>query len=497
MESHFDERPEAGVSSAVDAVQEVIQSILSHLAMINQTLQSLESYDKSVNYQPQVFGIEGFFELCKLEQFTADQKKHVYEVVFKSLEKIELLFLPQGLRKSNGDPDADLLLVCASRASRTKSSLFLCDMTFIDNIIATNANIPLVSNLGILHHYAMSKSEESLPADVFCAKQFTLAKIPILINERIKNKDLKVVLRCCRGGQDPLNLKSSPEMKVYPFKIFTAPVVGEQKKEPSTSQQFVTACQNKESIVVMQQSVLATVVTKIFLPGITNDPLVRYDFPILTLRLIEDKKSKPTNISQQPKPDSAQVLTPSEKDTIKAFFRRLMSVLNEQFEEHPDACLFIDPSNVSVVGQNPDNTKLWSQIKKQVINCLKDFHKEFEQPPSHTKYSAQLSSGLDKKHQQRFFAVANSSKDTPIPKESYAGELLAQIKGEFVAVFKTYCLGYIPYKDRMVTESEIDETNVAKSITVTRDDNYSEATVEMLDEASEQKPAAGGGLPKK
>jgi len=248
----------------------------------------------------------------------------------------------------------------------------------------------------------------------------------------------------------------------------------------------------------MQQSVLATVVTKIFLPGITNDPLVRDDFPMLTLRLIEDKKSKLTNISQQRKPDSAQVLTPTEKETIKAFFRRLMSVLNEQFEEHPDACLFIDPSNVSVVGQNPDNIKLWSQIKKQVINCLEDFHKEFERPPSHPSYSPQFSSGLDKKHQQRFFAVANSSKDTPIPQDSYAGELLARIKGESVAVFKTYCSGYNPHKDRMVTESKTTETNLAKSITVTRDKNYSEARhLEMSDEGSEQKAAAGGGSPEK
>jgi hypothetical protein len=493
MESHFDESPEAGDSSAVKAVQEVIQRILFHLARIKQTLELLEIYDKEVNYEPQVSDIEGFFELCKLEQFSAVQKKHVYEEVFKSLDKIELLFLPQGLRKSNGDPDADLLLVCASRASRTKSSLFLCDTTFIDNIIATEANIPHVSNLGILHHYAMSKSDDSLPKDVLHAKQFTLEKIPTLINERIKNKDLKVVLRCCRGGQDPINLKSSPAMKVYPFEIFPAPVEGEQKEGPSTLERFKTACQKKESIVVMQQSVLGTVATKIFLPGITNDPLVREDFPMLTLTLNQSKKSTPTNTAQQHKPDAAQALTPTEKKTVKVFFRRLMSVLNEQFEEHPEACLFIDPSNVYVFGQKSDNTELWSQIRKQVINCLEEFHEEFEKPPSHKEYKAQLSSELDKKHQQRFFAVANSSKDTPIPKKSYAGELLAQIKGEFVAVFKTYCFGYIPYKDRMVTQSRIWETNVAKSITVTRDDNYSEATVEMLDEASEQKPAAGGG----
>jgi hypothetical protein len=498
MESHFDESPGAGDSSAVDTVQDVIKRIKSHLGRINQTLKSLESYDKRVsrNYESQVSDIESFFELCKLEHFSDDQKRQVYEGVFESLNKSELLCLPQGLRKRNRDPDEDLLLVCASRASRTKSSLFICDTTFIDNILATSANIPLVNNLGILHHYGMSQSEEFLPEEVSQAKEFTLAKIPILIKERIKNQDLKVVLRCCRGGQDPSNLKNSPKMKVYPFEIFTAPVAGEQKGGSPTEVRFKSECDANEKIVMMQQMVNARVETKIFLPGITKEPLVRVDFPVLTLTLNEGKKSKLTNTAQKPKHDSAKALTEKEKQTIKDFSRQLILALNEQFQIHPEACLFIDPSNVSVFGQNHDNTDLWSQIKNQVKSCLNEFHKEFERPPSHPSYSPQFSSGLDKKHQQRFFAVANSSKDTPIPQKSYAGELLAKIKGESVAVFKTYCSGYIPYKDRMVTET--DATNLAKSITVTRDENYSEALPEeMSDEAFEQKAAAGGGLPDK
>jgi hypothetical protein len=154
---------------------------------------------------------------------------------------------------------------------------------------------------------------------------------------------------------------------------------------------------------------------------------------------------------------------------------------------------------VSVFGQNPENTGLWSQVKNKVSDCLQAFHKAFECPSSHLEYDPQSSSGLDKKQQQRFFAVANTMKDsTPIPKESYAGELLAKIKVENAAVFKTYCSGYTPYKDRMVTELRMStETMNPKSITVTGKGGYFDALpVKGADEGS-QKSAAGGGLPEK
>jgi hypothetical protein len=497
MESHSETKAEAGVSSAVDKVQQVIDRIKSDRDMLYQKLKSIEKYDKreSKQYEQLVREIEQFFELCKLEDFKDDQKKQVYEDVFKSLNKSELLCLPQGLRKTNNDPDEDLLLVCASRASRTKSSLFLCDTTFIENIIATNADIPLVNNLGILHHYGISRDETSLAAEVSKAKQFALEKIPVLINERIKNTDLKVVLRCCRGGQNPLDLKSLPSMTVYPFEIFTARAEGEQKEGQSTAERFGSACAKNTKIVIMQQKVLGIEETKIFLPGITEcqEPLVRTDFPMLTLTLNEKTKKKP----QQP--DTAKKLGQAEKKTIEDFSRQLILFLNEQFESHPQTCLYINPFDVSVFGQNPENTGLWSQVKNKVSDCLQAFHKAFECPSSHLEYDPQSSSGLDKKQQQRFFAVANTMKDsTPIPKESYAGELLAKIKVENVAVFKTYCSGYTPYKDRMVTESRRStETMNPKSITVTGKGGYFDALpVKGADEGS-QKSAAGGGPPQK
>lgn len=497
-----------------------IDKIIKRMVAINTSLRSIEVYQRNdpglqeSTYNPIGKAIVSFFDYINgdaVSGLSGQLIQAVYEGVFDKIGRCELLFVAQDLYKKDGNIDADMLLVCANRADRTGSFLFLCDTAFIGNIQGTKALIPTVFNLGILHHYVpknpdvkhlqAGKDQEGKLSAEQTAEEYVLDKIPSLIKENIKNTNLKVVLRCCKGGQQAhLQLQDSQQQlkqltNVYPLGLLPAqPVILQVAKTIHSALSFDSDAQFRKAIfegacakndkILVRQDVSGR--TEIFLPNMSST-MCRYDFPILKVI----KRS---------------TLNEADKQNFSEFSNQLIRLLNDHFIEsstplfiESSTPLYIDPYQVSLVagGACYEHKELWNQGVNLVKTSFESLLKKWEKPSLSLPKEAPQGLSFGKKDLQRFFAPANSLKDKMcIHKGTYAGKLLAAIKGKYVDVFKTYYGGYNAYKDRMVQEANKRDISDPKSIIVTRASNYMVPLSEdELKDESSLKGAGGGPKP--
>jgi len=488
----------------------MVHEVIKRMAEINTLLCSIEEYNKSASGELlkryNVIGkkIQEFFDYLQSACGLAEEKD-LYEHVFRSLGAIELLFLPGGLKTSDGSTDVDLLLVCASRSFRTqqkeekKKFLFLCDTKFIKRIHATGARIPRVLNLGILHHYATTGGKferpgvgcKLIPVQTEVSEVFET--IPSLINDSIQNKDLKVVLRCCAGGQQDHLEFVKPE-KMYSIGILL----------PTMTMIDADLARKMEDRILVKQSVSG--LTEIFIPEITSEQqlseLSEKSNIDVALQALE-KTRKCISVSDLPQLQlrSNGGLQDSEKSCIKAFSRGVLKALSE---ENP---LYINPFDVCILG-DPSSVDCYDKRQRCFAESFRCSLAEWHSPASsrakgvltdtvpNLKGRRQSKVGTDvdwprlgitKQGFKSLFVSANSLKDKMrIHKDTYAAHLLHEIKGPWVAVFKTYYAGYKAYREQMVTEAfEPQELSTIKAIIVTQESHFGEAIPPQTDQVTE------------
>lgn len=480
-------------SLATEPVVLIADAIKQRMEALNRQLVQIEVYDKSTRdtelseqYTGIISEINAFINYIKIDAFHAVEpedmtgiKTQVYNHLFstQASKNVELLCCAEAL-------DPDQMLVAARRArlgNKKQRLLFICDLDFLEKeLLQHHVAVNNVTNIGILHHYTSTSvkfDEGSYGKATFSSvsnhnveqvvKQ-VFKVVPKFIKERVTNASLKVVLRSCSGAETKEDtFVSLKETKAYPIRILPPSI----HILPGTYDPENVPAKTKQEKQKKQTDKAAAGETSINLEQLAAINKYRNE-QFTKIRELYDAVEKKGNICiRQDKVGEGQYTTklylPYEAKAIElpdvppleseSSFAQLAKKLIAFLQTKSNNDLHISPYNTSLIIED----KLYSPPHNITYQKgLKKFKEEFGSTASKSAPARGLLAEwegrepLDKSkvvYKQLFTSTMDLKDAAPMPKNSYASNLLTAIRDcPNVVMFKAYCAGYVAALDRTI-----------------------------------------------